>query len=156
MPKKRFICDYCRTEFERYDIGSKLHFCCIEHRRIAGKMIAANFSDDFKNSMRNRCLQWNELIHKNPPLNKRLEIGEERRKRKPTHGYTKKLGRHEHRLVMEQVLGRPLKSTEIVHHKDGNKINNLHSNLEVMTQSEHARLHFSKRKRGGTNSNSIP
>ena len=62
--------------------------------------------------------------------------------------YTKTYGRHTHRVVAEQMLGRPLKPGEIVHHIDGNKRNNDPSNLMVMTQSEHCRLHFRK---GGDN-----
>lgn len=46
-----------------------------------------------------------------------------------------------HRHIMEELLGRKLGPNEIVHHKDGNKLNNDPSNLEVMSRSEHARLH---------------
>lgn len=56
--------------------------------------------------------------------------------------YRKFLGRHEHRVVAEQMLGRKLKRGEIVHHKDGNKHNNDPSNLEVLTQSQHILEHF--------------
>ncbi len=47
----------------------------------------------------------------------------------------------EHRLVMEQVLGRPLLPTEHVHHKDRNVTNNDPSNLVVLSASQHKRLH---------------
>lgn len=50
----------------------------------------------------------------------------------------------EHRLVMEQCLGRPLRSDEIVHHKDGNKQNNDISNLEIVTRAEHIEIHRSE------------
>lgn len=56
--------------------------------------------------------------------------------------YRKLHGRHEHRIIAEQMLGRPLMRNEIVHHIDGDKHNNDPSNLHVMTQSEHVREHW--------------
>lgn len=58
-----------------------------------------------------------------------------------TKGYVKRGGRHEHRVVAEVSLGRPLIEGEIVHHKDGDKHNNDPSNLAVMSQGEHMREH---------------
>lgn len=44
----------------------------------------------------------------------------------------------EHRLVMEQHLGRLLLPSEVVHHRDGDKQNNALSNLELFqTNGEH-------------------
>lgn len=48
----------------------------------------------------------------------------------------------EHRYVVECHLGRALKSDEIVHHKDGNIYNNDISNLQVVSRSEHAHIHY--------------
>ena len=44
---------------------------------------------------------------------------------------------YEHRLVMSEILGRPLETWEIIHHKDGNRANNHPSNLELHPSSEH-------------------
>ncbi len=46
----------------------------------------------------------------------------------------------EHREVMEKALGRKLLCTEVIHHKDGNKLNNELSNLQLFaSQAEHIR-----------------
>lgn len=58
--------------------------------------------------------------------------------------YVKENGRHQHRLVMERHLKRKLRTDEVVHHIDGDKHNNDVSNLIVMTQGEHAKLHHTK------------
>lgn len=55
--------------------------------------------------------------------------------------YRKRNGRHEHRVVAEEKLGRPLRSGEIVHHLDGDIHNNDPENLHVTTQGEHIRIH---------------
>jgi len=51
-----------------------------------------------------------------------------------------------HRLIMEEYLGRKLGDDEVVHHINGDKHDNDISNLQVMTRSEHARLHQTGRK----------
>ena len=47
-----------------------------------------------------------------------------------------------HHHIMEQILGRKLAKDEVVHHIDGNKLNNDPSNLQVMTRAEHSRIHM--------------
>ena len=47
-----------------------------------------------------------------------------------------------HRWVAEKNIGRKLKPNEIVHHIDGNKLNNSSENLQIFSsQDEHQKLH---------------
>jgi len=55
---------------------------------------------------------------------------------KPNHPLAQKKGYIlEHRLVMSEYIGRNLKSDEIVHHINGNKLDNRIDNLQLLSKS---------------------
>lgn len=47
----------------------------------------------------------------------------------------------EHRVAMENYMGRALRRSEVVHHKNQIKIDNRIENLEVMSRKNHTRHH---------------
>lgn len=64
-------------------------------------------------------------------------------------GYNKKGNVKQHRRIIEEVIGRKLLSNEVVHHKNGIKIDNRIENLEVMKRSEHSSMHRKAEKAAG-------
>ena len=147
--KKQVVCDYCGCSFFRdmsHLKGKKHHFCSRE--------CLANFSNKEKNpdgyrdlkDFTNISANMSRVNKKLNPTRMTLETREKIRISKMSAGngrtYEKTYGVHTHRIVAEQMLGRPLHEGEVVHHIDGNKRNNDPSNLRVFSsQSEHAKFH---------------
>lgn len=51
-----------------------------------------------------------------------------------------------HRVAAENMLGRPVQAGHHIHHKDGNKYNNRHENLQELSAKAHRALHARRRK----------
>jgi hypothetical protein len=125
-------CDWCGIFFKK--LSCELHehnFCSIAHFRQwnLGRMRQYNATD-------------NAMNQPGGVISSRIKRGNLLRGSGEGRAYTKRLGRHEHRIVAEEMLGRSLKKYEVVHHIDGDKKNNHPSNLLVLpSQREHAALH---------------
>ena len=129
--KRERVCDWCGCRYEGYPgkPKGKRTFC--------------------SQACRNAWMGWFNIHEKraNRPggltATERKKIADSRRASASGDGYRKAHGRLEHRAVAEQLLGRPLKSSEVVHHIDGDKRNNAPENLVVLpSQSEHMKLHL--------------
>lgn len=73
-------------------------------------------------------------------------LGNENRDRKK-HGWSSY--KKEHTLIIEEYLGRILSKGEVVHHIDGNRINNNVDNLVLLkSNKEHNKVHHSLQKIG--------
>lgn len=60
-------------------------------------------------------------------------------------GYLKYKGKPCHRIIWEQDIG-PIAERFDIHHKDGNKFNNLIENLQCLSKSDHMALHANENR----------
>lgn len=67
-------------------------------------------------------------------------------RRKNSHSYPKIKGRHAHRVVMENKLGRALGPNEIVHHRDEDRQNFSIRNLKLTNRPDHLRMHLVRKQ----------
>ena len=126
-------CDVCGKVFDKVDSAVREHnFCSVDHLRKWNSERMSDYNKS-KNPMNKK---WTKKMR----LKKREQVLE--RTGKGEKAYNKFLGRHEHRVVAERMLGRKLKKNEVVHHIDLNKQNNDEKNLVVLPSNlEHSHLH---------------
>lgn len=135
------VCDNCGKVYDSNQCGKYHHFCCIECRRQGGKLVASSFSEDTRRRAGERITKINKTVLNKPEYIERGRQAKVKLRPAKSDTYLKYYHKHVHRLVAEQMLGRELLPGEVVHHIDGNKHNNDPSNLQVLTRSEHIRLH---------------
>jgi hypothetical protein len=99
-----------------------------------GKKLTKEWRENISKAHRERSLKFSKGVSLKP--NGYIEI---------TTGKNKFRGQH--RVIMEDMIGRPLLRSEHVHHKDGCRSNNDPGNLELMTINEHVRHHAKENNR---------
>ena len=146
---RTYRCNWCGTEFERlecYMKGKKHAFC--------SRQCLAAFSNKSKNptgyaTLKNFTNISYHMTKLNEVMNPTRMTIETRNKLRKAHlgmgecnGYSKIYGKLAHRVIVEQLLGRSLTSEEVIHHRDGNRYNNVPENLVVFpTAGDHTRFH---------------
>jgi len=125
-----YICETCGTSFERAPSqANKRHYCSLACRPV--------------NVGGERHHSWKGGRHPDSQGYMLVKV--------PGHPRTLATGYvHEHVVIAEAKIGRPLEPGEHVHHIDRDRANNDPSNLMVLTNSEHLKLHhregFSRNK----------
>ena len=130
----KYICEQCGDPFNAPP-SQKARFCdrdCYDKSRIGifkcdncGKNFQ-RFKSRAKRYKKNFC---SRKCH--------LEFTQKDIKNQPAF----KNGISSYRKIIKQELNRPLKSSELVHHKNKDRTDNRIENLQITTRSEHPKLH---------------
>jgi hypothetical protein len=154
--KMKVVNEYLTTNQTTKELGRKYGF---SHRRIRQWFIEINKLDEFKKKAHQNMVSFNKQP-KDPASMLKMSgfnnLGWKGKKLEVRNGYIRSISilapSHpdankdgyvpEHRLVMEEKIGRRLKKEEIPHHVDLNPSNNHPDNLILLdNSSEHAQLH---------------
>lgn len=153
-----FKCELCNKSFSRRTDTNK--FCSLKCARLSwvGKPTRANWTPELKAKMSKKYMGKGNPMYgkenwakgkKRPEMSGinhfawkgGFSINKDGYKvienELETHG--EKI--FEHRLVMEQNLGRKLLFSEIIHHINHNKLDNRIENLMIVSRTEHVKIH---------------
>lgn len=135
MPEKIFFndktCLHCKCKFNRKMTSSKKLESAYDFR--IRKFCSHKCFSDF-NTLENHFL-----------YNPNGSISKDGYKRITIRGQKARI--REHRAIMKDFLKRKLSKNEHIHHKNGNKLDNRIENLELVTNSEHRKIHAKTQKR---------
>ena len=129
-------CLICQKEFKTYP--SKI---LLGRGKYCSKQCCLTATNKFlvENGKSNRFIlgkQHDRHTHRSINWAGYIEIYSPDHPNKTKRGYVR-----EHRLLMEDFLGRYLNDDEQIHHLNGNKQDNRLENLQVVSHTEHLKIH---------------